>query len=49
MKIQDDPTLELPVSKLGPDAHLALPDLEAFTALMARHRRAIKAVLLDQV
>ena len=48
MKLLDDPVTEDPIKKLGPDAHLELPALEQFIELMARHKRAVKAVLLDQ-
>ena len=33
---------------MGPDCLTALPDVAAFTALLATQRRALKAVFLDQ-
>lgn len=43
-----DPLNEEPISKLGKDSYTELPGEEAFCALLATHRRSIKAVLLDQ-
>ena len=49
IRMQDDPEHNEPVSKLGFDPILSMPDLAAFTALLAGQRRAIKALILDQV
>ena len=49
IRMQADPENNEPVSKLGFDPILSMPDLAAFTALLAKQRRAIKALILDQV
>ena len=49
IRMQDDPENNEPISKLGFDPILSMPDLEAFTALLEGQRRAIKALILDQV
>ena len=48
IKLVKDPAENLPLTKLGPDAFLALPSLDDFSALMLKQRRSLKAVLLDQ-
>lgn len=48
MRIQADPRTDKPICKLGPDTFLELPDAAGFAELMAKHKRAVKAVLLDQ-
>lgn len=46
--VAGDPRASPPLSLLGPDAHLALPPLPAFAALLAPRAVPIKALLLDQ-
>ncbi|KAK9821543.1 hypothetical protein WJX74_009796 [Apatococcus lobatus] len=43
-----DPTSVPPISELGFDPLLELPSLDDFVALMAKQRRALKALILDQ-
>ena len=49
IRMIEDPANNEPVSKLGFDPILSMPDLEAFTAQLAKQRRAVKALILDQV
>ena len=49
IRMLEDPASNEPISKLGFDPILSMPDLEAFTAQLAKQRRAIKALILDQV
>ena len=49
IRMIEDPAANEPISKLGFDPILSMPDLEAFTAQLAKQRRAIKALILDQV
>ena len=49
IRMVEDPANNEPVSKLGFDPILSMPDLEAFTAQLAKQRRAVKALILDQV
>lgn len=49
IRMVEDPANNEPVSKLGFDPILSMPNLEAFTGQLAKQRRAIKALILDQV
>ncbi len=48
IRLQDDPEHEPPISRLGFDPLLEMPPAAGFTALLARRKAPIKAVLLDQ-
>jgi hypothetical protein len=43
MHLVADPLADAPISELGPDAHLAMPPLAEFAALLARRTPPIKA------
>lgn len=47
--MQADPESQPPLSELGWDPLLSWPALEVFAEKLAKQRRAVKAVLLDQV
>ena len=49
MRLQQDPANHPPVSKLGFDPLLGMPTLEEFRGLMAKQRRMLKVVIMDQV
>ena len=49
MRLQQDPASHPPVSKLGFDPLLGMPTLEEFRGLMAKQRRMLKVVIMDQV
>lgn len=49
MRFLEDPEGRPPISELGWDPLLNMPALEEFQAALAKQRRAIKALLLDQV
>ena len=49
VRVQDDPATQLPVSALGFDPLLALPSLAEFCMLLAKQKRQVKVVLMDQV
>lgn len=43
------PPTESPISELGPDAYLELPDNDAFRQAVQLRKGSIKGVILDQV
>ncbi len=49
VRLQLDPANHPPVSKLGFDPLLGMPTLEEFRGLMAKQRRMLKVVIMDQV
>ena len=49
VRLQQDPASHPPVSKLGFDPLLGMPTLEEFRGLMAKQRRMLKVVIMDQV
>ena len=49
VRLQQDPAQHEPVSLLGFDPVLSMPSLADFTALIAKQKRSLKALLLDQV
>ena len=49
VRLQQDPANHPPVSKLGFDPLLGMPTLEEFQGLMAKQRRMLKVVIMDQV
>ena len=48
IRLRDDPAGTPPISDLGFDPLLDLPDVGVFAALLSRRRGAVKSVLLDQ-
>lgn len=48
VRLRDDPLAEPPLSTLGFDPLLDLPDAQAFTARIGRRRITLKGLLLDQ-
>eukprot|EP00891_Asterochloris_glomerata_P007791 jgi/Astpho2/7791/fgenesh1_pm.00117_%23_8_t len=48
VRLQLDPANHPPVSKLGFDPLLGMPTLEEFRGLMAKQRRMLKVVIMDQ-
>src|SRR5438876_7071303 len=48
IRLVNDPENEPPISLLGFDPLLEMPPLKVFTALLAKRKAPIKAVLLDQ-
>ena len=49
MRLIDQPMTKEPLNKLGFDPILSMPPLEELRELLLRERRAIKALILDQV
>ena len=48
IRLQADPENNEPISKLGFDPILSMPDLDTFSAMLTKQKRAVKPLLLDQ-
>lgn len=48
VKLIEDPKAQDPISSLGPDAFVDLPPVAEFIVLLAKQRRPLKALLIDQ-
>ncbi|OAE31705.1 hypothetical protein AXG93_3384s1790 [Marchantia polymorpha subsp. ruderalis] len=48
IRLLQDPPTESPISELGPDAYLELPDNDAFRQAVQLRKGSIKGVILDQ-
>lgn len=48
MWLSSDPTQDDRLTKLGPDAYTALPELDALIAILKKRKAPLKALLLDQ-
>lgn len=48
VRLQADPENNEPISKLGFDPILSMPDLATFSGMLAKQRRSVKPLLLDQ-
>ena len=48
IRLQADPINNEPISKLGFDPILSMPDLATFSAMLTKQKRAVKPLLLDQ-
>lgn len=49
VRLQENPEENEPVNKLGFDPILSMPDLQTFAGMLAKERRSIKPLILDQV
>lgn len=48
VRLQADPENNEPISKLGFDPILNMPDLDTFSAMLAKQKRSIKPLIMDQ-
>jgi formamidopyrimidine-DNA glycosylase len=49
VRLVDNPEDNEPISKLGFDPLLSMPELQTFVDMLAKERRAIKPLIMDQV